>query len=822
MKNIGRRRLLQSLFWLGLFASLTLGLTLPNGDVFTVAATTCATPPAGIVSWFRAENNSDDSIGPNHGTLQNAVSFASGKVGQAFSFDAANNEGVLVSSSASLNPTEAITLEAWVNPSSYPNTAPTVLRKNVNTVGTTQYSLLIGDGFTAGVAHCNIGGFAGPVGGLVPLNQWTHLACTYDRQIVSLYVNGIQVSSSVATQSIPVSNQSLGIGTEPRFTDRNFDGLIDEATIYNRALFSSEIQTLFNAGNAGKCVTAEVLQAVLDVSPSNAGCGQPIQFDGTSSTAAPGRHIHSYQWNFDDGSGPIQTFESTIQHTYSAFGVYHPTLTVQDDQGDVSTAAQATVHHLDNNAPVAVIQAPTSITLGQVVNFDGSQSSDPDSACGGHVFNWRWQVDSGGPIATNSPTISSSSFATQLTAGTHTLTLVVVDDSGNQSAAATQPLTVGVAPVATLTVDPTMGGCGQLFQFDGSGSNASAGRQIVRYRWDYGDSSGILQTFEPIMQHSYQQFGQYHPSLVVVDSQGDQSSPVQVTVRMVDTNAPTAVVQAPAVIKSGQTVTFDGSQSTDADGACGGHVVRWTWRIDSGFPIELTNATVSSSMFAAQLTAGTHTLKLNVTDDSGNQSALATQQLLVTAPPTAMLAVNPSTVGCGQPVGFDGSGSTAMPGRQVVLYRWNFGDGSGMLETNQPTTQHTYQSFGVYHPTLTVIDSEGDASTVAQATVRNIDTNIPTAVIQAPSTIADGQSVIFDGSQSTDPNGECGGHVVQWRWQIDSGNPVSLSSATVSSTLFAAQLTPGNHSLTLVVSTKPPMKVRPQFINLPYREAHSS
>ena len=89
----------------------------------------------------------------------------------------------------------------------------------------------------------------------MPLNQWSHLACTYDRQTVHLYVNGVQVDSAAATQAIPTASTNLVIGKEDGFTDRNFDGLMDEVEIFSRALSDSEIQAIFDAGSAGKCRT---------------------------------------------------------------------------------------------------------------------------------------------------------------------------------------------------------------------------------------------------------------------------------------------------------------------------------------------------------------------------------------------------------------------------------------------------------------------------------------------------------------------------------------------------------------------------------------
>ena len=47
----------------------------------------CAPPAAGFVSWWAAEGNTSDSIGNLNGSLYGGTTFASGKVGQAFSFD---------------------------------------------------------------------------------------------------------------------------------------------------------------------------------------------------------------------------------------------------------------------------------------------------------------------------------------------------------------------------------------------------------------------------------------------------------------------------------------------------------------------------------------------------------------------------------------------------------------------------------------------------------------------------------------------------------------------------------------------------------------
>src|SRR5712664_141925 len=70
------------------------------------AGPTCAAPPAGLVSWWRAENNTSDSWGTNNGAATLFINYAPGKVGQAFSFGG-SDIFVQVSDSPSLHMTNA-------------------------------------------------------------------------------------------------------------------------------------------------------------------------------------------------------------------------------------------------------------------------------------------------------------------------------------------------------------------------------------------------------------------------------------------------------------------------------------------------------------------------------------------------------------------------------------------------------------------------------------------------------------------------------------------------------------------------------------------
>jgi hypothetical protein len=86
----------------------------------------CVHQPPDMVSWWDAENNANDIIGSNDGTLMNGATFAPGKVGQAFSFDGVDDY-VAIPHSSSLDLNSAFTLGAWIKVSDFTNAHATII-----------------------------------------------------------------------------------------------------------------------------------------------------------------------------------------------------------------------------------------------------------------------------------------------------------------------------------------------------------------------------------------------------------------------------------------------------------------------------------------------------------------------------------------------------------------------------------------------------------------------------------------------------------------------------------------------------------------------
>lgn len=169
--------------------------------------------------------------------------------GGTLDFDGVN-EYVQIPHTASLNLTNEITVEAWVNIDSFPVTIMRVAQKggysNASGWGMNVYS---SPGF---MLYVNVYDSAGTrfyvQGGNVSLNTWTHIAFTYDATAVNLYINGTNVKTT-PTNGLAMSTNTTNLILGAQSTLVNyFDGTIDELQIYDRALSLAEIQARYNSG----------------------------------------------------------------------------------------------------------------------------------------------------------------------------------------------------------------------------------------------------------------------------------------------------------------------------------------------------------------------------------------------------------------------------------------------------------------------------------------------------------------------------------------------------------------------------------------------
>jgi PKD repeat protein len=237
--------------------------------------------------------------------------------------------------------------------------------------------------------------------------------------------------------------------------------------------------------------------------------------------------------------------------------------------------------------------------------------------------------------------------------------------------------------------------------FDASTSTAAPNNPIVAYSWNFGDgSTGSGRT----ATHAFSMPGTYVVTLTVTD-QYNRSASTSQTIDVGGGTAPTAsFLTSPATPLVGDLVNFNASASVAAPGRT---IRSYAWDFGDGTQ-KTTTTPITTHDFVK---AGVYTVTLVVTDDVGRQGVTTVTVTVTTDAPTAEFTFSQLPPNTSHTMQFNSSGSQAAPGRTIVSYSWDFGDG-GSSTLASPT--HAYAAAASYNVTLTVTDSTGKVGRVTK------------------------------------------------------------------------------------------------------------
>jgi len=244
----------------GQTAQVSLQMLSTSGGIQITVTWGTPNPSHGLMAYYPLNGNANDLSGNgNNGVISGAVPTANrhGTPSSAFWFDGIDDK-ITIASSQSLHPLNQLTIAFWIRTDSMHNNYLSVLQKsgpgqNLSNreyvVHLKQASALLfycqvhsaGDG---GTQHTVFSNNFSP-------HQWLFFTAVIDRQnhFMKTYVNGVfnqQVNDGYS--SFNANNYSLMIGVEAEtWPDHSpFLGALDEIRLYNRALTSAEIVTLYN------------------------------------------------------------------------------------------------------------------------------------------------------------------------------------------------------------------------------------------------------------------------------------------------------------------------------------------------------------------------------------------------------------------------------------------------------------------------------------------------------------------------------------------------------------------------------------------------
>jgi N-acetylneuraminic acid mutarotase len=240
--------------------------------------TNCVPAPHGLVAWWAGENNANDLVGTNRGVLLGGTRYATGQVGRAFSFTTSSN-GVKIAASRELDVGlgSGMTIELWINPDDVTESGPLVEWNNgVDLWGAHFWILPNQSGAGLQPPSSAIAGPGQLYAAFTLLGQWfqmvsdagvlaphtfQHVALTYDKSmgLGRIYRNGSLVAEQTLGVFTPQTAYDLYLGLRPAGPPGDpqaaYHGLMDEVSVYNRALTPTEILSIYTANRAGKCLT---------------------------------------------------------------------------------------------------------------------------------------------------------------------------------------------------------------------------------------------------------------------------------------------------------------------------------------------------------------------------------------------------------------------------------------------------------------------------------------------------------------------------------------------------------------------------------------
>lgn len=515
--------------------------------------------------------------------------------------------------------------------------------------------------------------------------------------------------------------------------------------------------TVDDSWTDGTDTTTQLIEIVADVEPVVADAGDElfiftgvdVTLDGTDTENPSGRDI-SYSWDLGNGvvledAGPTPTV------SYAEEGVYTVELTVEDFTGAVDTDTVRVEARDENLDPVANAGEDISALNTTVVEFDGSESEDPE----GDELSYTWDFGDG------QTGVGVETDHTYDERGEYTVQLTVEDPWG---ATDTDTLTVTIEnnpPDADFTIAGTFGENADgdpIVPTNGTVEFTSTSIDIdgdsLTHTWDFGDGSGST---GDVVEHTYTEDGLYAATITSQDSFGGVGTAgIVVESAQVD---PVADGGEDVITVLGRTETFSASNSFDPNNGD----LTFEWLFPDGDL--LTGEEVQKSFTQT----GEFDVELIVTDEDGltDTDVVAVEVRQENTAPTASFTSSALTGFNDDVFTFDAADSEDPDGGDL-LYFWTFTLTAGENPEDEysqtagtESVTNTFPVPGVYSVNLQVEDEVGDIGTTTEDIT--IDSRTPTADAGEEDTVTVGISYLLDGTASTDPDGS----TLQYDWTVD-------------------------------------------------------
>jgi len=195
-------------------------------------------PLTGLISYYKLDSNALDYYSSNNSVVDTDLTYVSGKVNNAVSLNGTSskiNFGIPTDFNISIG-----TLSAWIKTSGAGASYRSIFCKDV------AWGMFLLDGVFGTYSWGSPVGFKSTG---VNLNDgnWHHVVFVFDSGTANNYLYIDSVLALTTSMSIGNLTQSVFIGGNT--VGQNFNGIIDEVSIYNVKLTQTDIDNIYNSGN---------------------------------------------------------------------------------------------------------------------------------------------------------------------------------------------------------------------------------------------------------------------------------------------------------------------------------------------------------------------------------------------------------------------------------------------------------------------------------------------------------------------------------------------------------------------------------------------
>lgn len=412
-------------------AALT-GMTFTAAPGFTGAVTLGITTSDNGNTGLGGALSDADNVTINIAAVNDAPVAADERL--AMNFDGVDDY-VSAGTSASLQMTNTMTMEAWINP----DVSANVNQMIINREGEYELGIFPDGHLQWAFANTSPGWNWHDTGYVVAPGQWTHVAVTYDNGTVTTYVNGVSVDvfagSGAIGDSHPTLNELRIGGRSNAPASKFFDGRIDDVRIWNVARSQAEIAGAMNVELSGG---ETGLAGYWNFNENSGATATDATANGNTGTLVNGAAWYGYRTGEDVAI--IANVPGVLANDYDA-------------DGDPLTAE--------------LVTGPANGTL--LLNSDGSFTYTPNMNFNGtDSFTYRaFDGNSYSDVATvtilvdpsnDGPTITSDGggAAASLSVAENSTAVTIVTASDPDGPAATFSI-AGGADAALFTIDATTG-----------------------------------------------------------------------------------------------------------------------------------------------------------------------------------------------------------------------------------------------------------------------------------------------------------------------------------------------------------------------------